>query len=413
MVEPIPLTCGKIALLSHVLPPSPSGQAVVLYRLLKGLPPETYCLISRQNYADCLSLDTPSTQKLSGRYYHLPAVHQFPVIPKYGMDILGLWINIPWVIYRRAKQIQRILLDEGCDLLIACSGDMYDIPAGCLACRMAKIPFAAYMFDDYAYQWIGAFRPFSLRLEKEMAKRAIGIIAPNEFLQRAYARRYGLKSKLVRNPTPLYDLNELDRAEKVFEQEAVNIVYAGAVYHANDDALRNFVEAIKRIGRKDIRFHIYTSQTVQELKERGISGAEVIRHPHILEGEIPKVLRQADILFLPLAFSCPIPEVIRTSAPGKMAEYLSVSRPILVHAPSDSFCSWFFNRHGCGVVVDQYDPALLAEQIELILASKEMQRRLGERARKTSEEFFRIEEAQRAFVEWIQTVLGRKGNNLS
>lgn len=329
------------------------------------------------------------------------------------MDTLGLWINTPWVIYRRAKQIQKILLNEGCDRLIACSGDMYDIPAGCLASEMAKVPFVAYMFDDYAYQWIGAFRPFSVRLEKEMAKRAVGIIAPNEYLQEAYVRRYGLKSTLVRNPAPLYDLADLDRAERALAKETVNIVYAGAVYHANDDALRNLVEAIRRTGRKDIRFHIYTSQTELELKERGVTGSAVICRSHITAAEIPGVLRQADILFLPLAFNCPIPEVIRTSAPGKMAEYLSVARPILVHAPRDSFCSWFFNKHGCGVVVDQYDPALLAEQIELILASKEMQKRLGERARKVSEEFFRIEEVQRAFVEGIQTVLGRKGNNLS
>jgi glycosyltransferase involved in cell wall biosynthesis len=329
------------------------------------------------------------------------------------MDVLGLWINTPWVIYRRARQIQRMLLNEGCDLLIACSGDMYDIPAGCLASQMAKVPFVAYMFDDYAYQWIGAFRPFSVRLEKEMVKRAAGIIVPNEYLQEAYARRYGFKSTLVRNPAPLYDLDDLDKAERVFEKKAVNIVYAGAVYHANDDALRNLVEAISRMGRNDLRFHIYTSQTERELKERGVAGPGVICHPHIAEAEIPKVLRQADILFLPLAFNSPIPEVIRTSAPGKMGEYLSVARPILVHAPDDSFCSWFFNRHGCGVVVDRDDSALLAEQIEHLMASKDIQKRLGERARKVGEEFFRVEKAQRTFVEEIQTMVGRARGILS
>ena len=398
----------KTAIVSHVLPPSPSGQGVVLYRLLEVLPADRYCLISRQRYTDVSCVNTLSTRKLSASYHHLGPIGQFPVIPKYGMDVLGHWVNTPWVIYRRAKQIHRILVNEKCGALIACSGDMYDIPAGCLACRMAKVPFTAYMFDDYAYQWTGAFRSFSVRLEKEMAKRAVGIIVPNEFLQEAYAGRYGLKSTLVRNPAPLYDLKDLDRAKQVFEQEAVNIVYAGAVYHANDDALRNLVEAIKRIGRKDIRLHIYSSQTDQELEERGISGPQVIRHPHILESEIPRVLRQADILFLPLAFRSPIPEVIRTSAPGKMGEYLSVAKPILVHAPGDSFCSWFFKRHGCGVVVDENHWGLLVKQINILVASEEMRKRLSEKARKVGEAFFRIEEAQRVFVEWIETVLDRK-----
>ena len=399
----------KTAIVSHILPPAPSGQAVVLYRLLKGLPQEAYCLISRQRYIDSSSLDTVSTRRLPARYHYLLPVYQLPVIPKYHLDLLGLWINTPWVIYRRARQIQRVLLGEGCHLLIACSGDMYDIPAGCLGSRMAKVPFVAYMFDDYAYQWSGAFRPISVRLERETAKRAAGIIAPNEYLDEAYARRYGFKSTLVRNPAPLYDLDDLDKAERVFEKETVNIVYAGAVYHANDDALRNLVEAMSRMGRNDLRFHIYTSQTERELKERGVAGPGVICHSHISESEIPKVLRQADILFLPLAFGSPIPEVIRTSAPGKMGEYLSVARPILVHAPGNSFCSWFFKRHKCGVVIDESDSTLLAEKIETILASRETQKALGERARRVSEEYFQVEESQRAFAERINSLAGGIG----
>lgn len=385
----------------------------MLYRLLKALPPEGYCLISRQNYVDACHPDTVSTERLPSRYHYLPPIYQLPVISKYHMDIVGLWINTPWVVYHRARQIQRILLNEGCKLLIACSGDMYDIPAGCLASRMTKVPFVPYMFDDYAYQWIGAFRPISVCLEKGMAKRAAGIIAPNEYLQKEYTKRYGLRSMLVRNPTPLYDLDDLDKAERIFPGGAINIVYAGAVYHANDDALRNLVAAISRMRRKDIRFHVYTSQTEQELKERGVAGPGVIFHSHITAAEIPGVLRQADILFLPLAFDSPIPEVIRTSAPGKMAEYLSVARPILVHSPGDSFCSWFFNRYRCGIVVDQNDSGLLAEQIEIIARNKEIQKRLGETARKVSEEFFRIEESQRAFAEGIQMLVDRKGAILS
>jgi glycosyltransferase involved in cell wall biosynthesis len=412
MVQTIPGTPGKIAVISHVLPPSPSGQGVVLYRLLRGLPPERYCLISRQNYVDSSFPDAVATRRLPSRYHYLPSVFQLPVIPKYYLGILGLCVNTPWVIYRRARQIQRILRKERSDLLIACSGDMYDLPAACLASRFLGIPFVAYMFDDYAYQWTGAFRSISVLIEKQVAKRAKATIVPNEFLGEAYKRRYGVKCTLVRNPAPLYDLDDLDKAERFFAKEKVNIVYAGAVYHANDDAMRNLVKAMNRIKSQDIQFHIYTSQTERELKERGVAGPRVIRHSHVSESEIPKVLRQADILFLPLAFKSPIPEVIRTSAPGKMGEYLSVARPIIVHAPENSFCSWFFKRHGCGVVVDQNDCGLLAEQIEVIISSKEIQKRLGERARKVGEEFFRVEESQRVFAESIESLAGWRNGNL-
>jgi glycosyltransferase involved in cell wall biosynthesis len=290
---------------------------------------------------------------------------------------------------------------------------MYDLPAGCLASRLSHIPFVAYMFDDYAYQWTGAFRSLSILMERKVVKRAKGMIVPNEYLHEAYNRRYGVIGTLIRNPSPLYDLDELDKAERVLEKEAANIVYAGAVYHANDDALRNLVEAMSRIGRRDVRFHIYTSQAEQEIKERGVAGPGVIYHAHISESEITKVLRQADILFLPLAFSSPIQEVIRTSAPGKMGEYLSVAKPILVHAPRDSFCSWFFQSHECGVVVTNSDSGLLAKQIENIMTNREVQKTLSEKARRVSEKFFRIEESQKTFIDVIRSLAGGRGLVLS
>ena len=37
----------RFAVLSHILPPSPSGQAVALGRILRDLRPEYYCLISK------------------------------------------------------------------------------------------------------------------------------------------------------------------------------------------------------------------------------------------------------------------------------------------------------------------------------------------------------------------------------
>lgn len=37
----------KVALVSHALPPSPSGQAMALHRMLRGWPADRVCLLSR------------------------------------------------------------------------------------------------------------------------------------------------------------------------------------------------------------------------------------------------------------------------------------------------------------------------------------------------------------------------------
>ena len=40
----------KFAIISHVLPPSWSGQAMILFKLLKDVNPSDYILISREDY---------------------------------------------------------------------------------------------------------------------------------------------------------------------------------------------------------------------------------------------------------------------------------------------------------------------------------------------------------------------------
>jgi hypothetical protein len=129
-------------------------------------------------------------------------------------------------------------------------------------------------------------------------------------------------------------------------------------------------------------------------------------HPHVDLQESLAIQHDADMLFLPLAFHSPIPEVLRTSAPGKMGEYLSSGRPILVHAPQDSFLSWFFRQHRCGVVVDSPDCGLLADAVRDILAGSGDLPEMILRARRIADaEFDEVNQAK-LFHSYIQSVIG-------
>ena len=107
------------------------------------------------------------------------------------------------------------------------------------------------------------------------------------------------------------------------------------------------------------------------------------------------------MLFLPLAFNSPYPQILRTAAPGKMGEYLASGRPILVHAPSDSFVAWYFREHQCGLVVDENDPAQLLMGIRRILTDSELGTALGRRARARAVSDFGIEAAQYRFAQLL------------
>jgi glycosyltransferase involved in cell wall biosynthesis len=223
-------------------------------------------------------------------------------------------------------------------------------------------------------------------------------------MQKEYLQRYGVKSKVIHNPCLLYNLEELDKEDRVFNNREINIVYAGAIYSAHYDAFRNLIAAMQQLKRNDVKLHLYTAQPESELIRNGISGPMVVYHPHINQSEVPKVLRQANILFLPLAFDSPIPEVIKTSAPGKIGEYLSVGKSILVHAPHDSFVSWYFKENRCGIVVDRNDAKILSQEINKLISNAEVQIELGRQARLMAKKDFSIEKMQSNFLGLLQLI---------
>ena len=139
----------KFVLVSHVLPPLASVQAIILYRLLKDFDPRSYCLISWQNhhYADAAVTATP---KLGGKHYHLRFDFQIRRAPSIIRKALNAWLPL----IMRAVQIARVARIERCDAIVACTADLFNLPAGYLASRLLGIRFYPYIFDYYSYQWI-------------------------------------------------------------------------------------------------------------------------------------------------------------------------------------------------------------------------------------------------------------------
>jgi len=311
----------------------------------------------------------------------------------FAVESLNAWIAVR----DRAWQIADIARREGCGLLIGCTGDLYDLPATALAARWAGLPFVPYIFDDYVYQWTGPARRIAARLEPRLLETARAVIVPNEYALEEYAKRCPAPGVIIRNPCTLPELSALDGAERVFGPGEIHIVYTGAVYHAQTDAFRNLIAAASRLRQAKVRLHIYTAQSDAELESQGIAGPMVTRHPHVPQSEVASILRQADILFLPLAFRSPIREVIRTSAPGKTGEYLAVGRPILLHAPGDSFLSWYFRANGCGVVADREDPADLAASIERLCADRSLRDSVSSAARTAAERDFDLGKVRGCF----------------
>jgi glycosyltransferase involved in cell wall biosynthesis len=384
----------KFALVSQILPPDWGGQTVMLCRVLEGLDAEDYCLISPRDY-DPGTYRGNGARRLPARYHRLPPEPQLKRGHRFGLERARQAVNVPLGVLARARAVARIVRGEGARAVVACTGDLLSLPAGYLASRLAGVPFYAYLFDYYSYSCTDPLeRRYARLFERAALRGAAGIISPNEFLSDELRSRYGVESVVIRNPCDLSDYEGLP--EQSPSPDGFRIVYTGAIYEAHYDAFRNLVRAINLLGRPGVKLHIYSASPI-DWERQGIAGP-VVRHGYRDMSAIPGIQREADLLFLPLAFESPYPVLIRTSATSKLGEYLASARPILVHAPADSFISWYFREHGCGLVVDRSEPAELARAIERAMDDEGLRRRIGERARERARADFSVGTAQDAFA---------------
>ncbi|MBA2341203.1 MAG: glycosyltransferase [Pyrinomonadaceae bacterium] len=392
----------KFALISHILPPSASGQAMLIYRLLKDFDPDSYCLISGPDY-DIGASSYNASHALPSKYHYYPHTEFFKRGTRFGLAKWREAVNILPSVISRARHIAKIIKSEKCDAVISFTGDVLNLPAGYLASKLVDVPFYAYVCDYYSYrEWENPLvRYVAQRLEPLLLRRAAGIVTLNSFMCDELRRRYGVEAVVIHNPCDLSKYEEVPPAPASKQGDEVSITYTGAIYDAHFDAFRNLLQAIKLLNRANIKLHLYTVSSPLELAAKGIAGP-VVYHEQESASAMPGIQKQSDILFLPLAFTSPYPAVIRTSAPFKMGEFLAARRPILVHAPSDSFLSWYFRQHECGLVVDKSDPEKLAQAIGHILSDAELQQRLSANAWQQAQSDFSISTAQAKFAELLK-----------
>ena len=345
-------TPPKIGVVSHVLPPSPSGQAMVLYRLLAETPPERYSLISMEDYGGGEDVSSASG-KLSGMYHRLlpPFVIRSSGIPGVSGAVDSL--NAKIAVRSRARQIAEIARRERCGVLVGCTGNLYDLPATALAARWAGVPFVPYIFDDYINQWTGTSRRIAARLEPAALRAVRAVIVPNEHTQTEYERRCGVRGTIVRNPCPMPDLAALGpgRARCSPPVESTSSTPGPSTTPTTTRSATSSPRSGSSVERRDpAPLH---GPDRGGVGRTGIAGPMVVHHPHIPPAEVPAVLRQADILFLPAGFRLADPRGDPDVGAREDGGVPVRRRPILVHAPGDSFVSWYFRENRCGIVVDR------------------------------------------------------------
>jgi glycosyltransferase involved in cell wall biosynthesis len=392
---------GRFAFCTRFLPPMWSGQAVVIGRLLAGLPPDYYCFATQPVHQN--RHDNDFIGALPGKYYDLPPEKRIPTgrvsdYVRYG--------NLLWGILQRGTAMARALKYDSVDTLIGCTGDLIDPPATFLAARILRCRYFMYFFDDFTEQWWAdpAIQKVIRRFERVLALRADGLISPNEYMQQELLKRYQKPSFVVRNPTPRLRPPE---AEVPFpsDEGEIKLVFTGAIYHLNYDIFRNIIAAIGQLARPNVRLHLYTAQPADELIRQGLDGPHVVIHSHLPPADALEVQRKADILLIPFSFQPEAQGIVRTSATAKLADYLMTGRPLLAICHRDSFLGWYLEEYECGMLVASEEPSAIAGAIRAILEDPGLRERLRRNAVDRAKTDFAPDRAQSDLLQAINLKL--------
>lgn len=390
----------RLAIVTTAAPPSANGQARVLGALLGQGRFDTLFLSDQLRELD-------PHEPRSGVYIALsqPSFQLIRTIKNKHLQRLNNAAGLIRDVKKRAREIVAAVRAHPVDVIIGCSGNPFDLPSAALAAKRLKLPFVAYLFDDPVYQWeAGLYRVLARMWEKRWAAQAAKVIVPNEVLAedvRSRVQRAAIS--VIRNPVDLVRMEGKPGGQRETAlyprspaQSSLTVVYTGSVYSAQASSFRNLVAALDLLGGS-FQLHLHTAQSEEQVRDAGLVGPYVRRFGHLPQEHALQRQREADILFLPLAFQSPIPEVVRSSAPAKIAEYLASGRPVLVHAPRGSFVSSFFAAREAGLVVDEPDVEALARSLVRLSEEPALCSRLVANAKAAAEEFD-IGKAREAFA---------------
>ncbi|MGO4170714.1 glycosyltransferase [Bosea sp. TAF32] len=392
----------RLAIVTTAVPPSASGQARVLGALLAQERGESrHLFLSDQLHA------RDAGEAGFGVYVAL-SPPRFQIMRTLGNEHIQRFNNFAGLVrdvWARAGEIVAAVKRHPVQMIVGCSGNPFDLPAAAIAARRLHLPFVAYLFDDPVYQWEeGPYRSLARFWERRWAVAAAKVIVPNEVLaQDVRARVPKASIAIVRNPVDLARIEHGEIGPDSAAQEVPlpsaqspwTVLYTGSVYSAQASAFRNLIGALERAEGR-FHLHVHTAQSEVQLRYNGLVGPFVRRFDHLPQEQALVRQREADILFLPLAFESPIPEVVRSSAPAKVAEYLASGRPVVVHAPRGSFVSSFFTEREAGLVIDQPDVETLAQALTRLSEDATLRANLVANARVAAKEFG-VDRARAAF----------------
>lgn len=292
----------------------------------------------------------PTLRRFVNTLHLLPVVREFFNAASY--------ILLTYQFIRSFRRVANIFHPE---TLIGLTDQGPALMATAWLARRNHLPYLVYVFDLYR----GNSLPQPQRLIAHLFERWIFsgarcVIVTNDGTADFYRQRYGnhITTSVVHNSRKQLDIVSNPQSSS----STFTIVFTGNIDWPQVQSVRNLMLAMDLLTDIPIVFKVYCPAPPQDI----VGLARNKKNVQLLaanQSEIPSILTQANLLFLPLSWNSKAPQIIETASPGKFTEYMSSGRPMLIHAPEYAYVSRYARQHRLGLVVDTNNFSVLAASI--------------------------------------------------
>ncbi len=370
----------KTLVISAYAPPSGSGSGLMMYFLLKYLPQKDLAILTSEENLD------PKLQeyRLKIPYYYygnkVLAVkfndRQEPKLQKLKRIIknfwltkffaqIVLWFTIPIGIIILGK---RAVKEQGIEVILGYSDWGLVLFSVYMLHKLTGKPFALHFYDMYIgnkmpilFKWVAFW------LEPRLFKKASKISVMCEELREHYEKKYRRHVEVIHNSI---DFQPIAANLPALPDSEFRIVFLGNIYWAQEDAVRSVASAVEKLTDIPVKLVLYTPHSKEYMHSIGIRESGKIFFDFCSPQEVSGVMAKSDLLLVALSFNTKFPQLINTSSPGKLCEYLISGRPILVNSPKESFMYKYAKSNGFAHVTGSNDIEKIKEIIRQAFTSK-------------------------------------------
>lgn len=246
-----------------------------------------------------------------------------------------------------------------------------------------KIPSVIHMMDDWpsTISDHGPFKKFwKAKIDREFRQLLEKVdfhLGISDAMSEEYFKRYQKHFKAFHNPVEIEPFSMPGKKQR--QANSFRILYLGRIGTANKESIILFAKVISKlkIDNQRIELEIYSKDAdIPDLKQ--ISELENVKLlPPVPYETVPGMLKDYDLLFLPLDFTVKGLKFARFSIPTKATEYMLSGTPVFVLAPEETAVNKFFKNNNCGFCVSSPNEKEIIEGIKYIIRNEEYRKQIS------------------------------------